>query len=70
MKRPAFTGSCVRLHQLRLRTALVAIAVLACLLWWGIARLNQCPNCRTWASLAESVRHGGCPGCGLSYCLP
>ena len=53
--------------RLRLRTVLVAIAVLACLLWWCTARFHQCPNCRVRASLAELLQYDGCPQCGLNY---
>jgi hypothetical protein len=57
----------MRPPRIRLSTALIAIAVLACLLWCGTARLCQCPNCRALASVAELFSRGGCPQCGLSY---
>jgi hypothetical protein len=55
----------MRLLRLRLRTALVAVAVVACVLWWAAVRRRECPNCRERASLAVTLRHGGCPQCGL-----
>ena len=57
----------MRPPRIRLSTALIAIAVLACLLWCGTARLHQCPNCRARASVAELLHQGGCPQCGLAY---
>ncbi len=57
----------MRPPRLRLRTVLVMIAVLACLLWWGTARLHECPSCRVRTSLAELLHRTGCPQCGLTY---
>ena len=36
----------MRSLRLRLRTAILAIVVLACLLWCATTRLRLCPNCR------------------------
>jgi hypothetical protein len=56
----------MRLLRLRLRTALVAVAVVACLLRWAAVRRLECPNCREPATLATLLRNGGCPRCGFS----
>ena len=45
--------------RIRLRTALVAVALIACLLWWGAVRQRECPNCRE-----KKLPHRACPKCG------
>jgi hypothetical protein len=57
----------MRLPRMTTRRWMIAVAAVACLLWWAAVRQRECPNCREGSSLATSIRHVGCPQCELTY---